>query len=137
MLSMNVKELTEEAINLMQLLGFSPEIISEYSLNRRVLMSGDGHAPAPLDNATQAEVAAFEKEHHAVVYSVVYGTLDGTGPNKSFLHVSSKGSPDFPLLETAARRGSAYAHIVNMLYPQDTKSGYISIRHEPYPVRVN
>lgn len=74
---------------------------------------------------------------HAVVYYVVYGTLENVGPHKNFLHVTSKGSPDFPLLETAARRGSAYAHIVNMLYPQDTKSGYISIRHEPYPVRVN
>lgn len=129
--------LSARAAHLMQLLGFDPVIIFEYTQHGNVLMSGDGLVPSPLDNATQAEVAAFEKEHHAVVYYVVYGTLDGAGPNKSFLHVTSKGSPDFPLLETAARRGSAYAHIVNMLYPQDTKSGYISIRHEPYPVRVN
>lgn len=133
----NTKELTDEAIRLMQLLGFSPEVVTTYSLNGDVLMSGEGNAPIPLDDATRAEVLDFEKAHNAVVYHVVYSNLENVGPNKSLLCLRRDSESDFPIYETAARRGSVYAYVVNMLYPQDSDSGFVTIRHNPYPVRIS
>lgn len=134
---LTTKEVADEAIRLMQLLGFSPEVISDYSVDGVVQMSVDGAAPIPLDAETLAQVREFEAERVAKVYHVVSGLLGGAGYCKNFLFVGKKFEDDLVAFETAAHRGRAYAHVINCTYPENTESGFVAIEHRPYPVRVS
>lgn len=134
---LTTKEAASEAVLLMQHLGFSPETISEYSLAGKVLMSVNGCAPVPLDEQTKAEVSDFETKHSATVYHVLAGGSESFMGQKCLLFVGKQDNTDFPIHEIAARRGSAFAYIINYLYPECSESGYVAVQHIPHPTRVS